>query len=285
MIATAETEPKSTTWNPIADTVTTLPRSLTQGKSVTTAYYVAVRTAATTAAPPSAYRVITVAAATPVPGKITIDYEAEIIQYTDIPVGATLEYAKWNTDGTYPANTKWTALTVKKGGAEGTADVTDIAALIPAATGAALKIDVRYKAITSPAASAAPASAAVTVTIPARPATPTATDVKFTFASETFTKGDGTKVAATLKWLVGNVTAEPDNNWADMTTFKVHDTKAQSVKIRVAPLAAKNFASLPLTVSVPARAAKPNLKWDANAEKIHGNLERRDVSILCSRHH
>jgi hypothetical protein len=235
-----------TTTNPESATdwakfeVTTAPRSLFgAGTAAKTVY---IRTAATAAAFESNYATVGIPADTAVPTTVTVDYANETLT----GVTTAMEYQKAGASS-------WTKIT---------GETLNIASLIPAAGKDSIVINVRVKATT------APASAAVEITIPARPATPKAAQVTYDYKEE---KLKTALVGA--EYVVGKVT---DTNlyaaFSSGTAVIPATTASQSVSVRIA---ASNdddsFASLPLSVTVAAKPAKPSgLKWDTKKLAVTG---------------
>jgi hypothetical protein len=144
-------------------------------------------------------------------------------------------------------------------------DATNITSVLTAAKDED-KLQVRVKATSS-----APASAVKEFTLYARPATPTASQVKYDFANEKI-------VIIGLDGLEYSVDGGEYDDLADATEVEPSTTAATSIKVRVKTVDTTP-ASLARTISVPKRAAAPSAAWDAAKSRIKSVTSAMEYSI------
>ncbi|MDR3278226.1 MAG: hypothetical protein LBT12_05575, partial [Oscillospiraceae bacterium] len=186
---------------------------------------ITIRVAATATAPAGAETTITVTETVEEPN-VTIDYATELLNNAAV----TQEY--YVGTGTPSASATWTA--VKAG--------QSVKSLIP--TSGTTYLWVRTKAT-----AAAPASPPVQLTLPARPATPTAAQFTYDVAGEKYTSS--VYIAEQLEAVIGTFTTKIDD--ADILDSAAPGTSHQ-VRVKATGTA---FASAALTLKPAARAAAP----------------------------
>jgi hypothetical protein len=239
-------------WTQIATGDTTIERS-SLGNAAGSVY---IRLKATATTPKSKVKTVTFGAAVVAP-TLTIDFEAEKLSVTGSPSPAIgdLEYAKYASASTLPANVTWSALPTDG----------ELTSLIPAVGKPSLKIAVRVAAD-----SGKPASAPTVLTLNARPAAPTKTNVVYSYLTEKFT---------TLPTNTTGVEYDVDNSgtYNVLTTSIAVAAKdaAQVLKIRVKATTPAgtdgDFKSADYTLTIAAKPLAPTTpKYDAATDSITG---------------
>jgi hypothetical protein len=202
-----------------------------------------VRVKATATARPSAITVVVYPGSDATEPTVTLDHAAETLVDDD----ATMEYK-------LSSATAWTAVKAAN---------TSVTSLIPAAGKAAVTLQIRVKAV-----GGAPAGPAAELVLTARPATPTAADVKYT-GNVGDTEIGSIADIEDLEYRIGTAGAYDVTDYFEIAPntsyqFRVpaDDTGTESDH------ADDFFASLPLTVKVPAQAAAPAAVYVADGDKI-----------------
>jgi len=223
---------------------TSIPRNVFGGVAAT----VLIRIKATATAPSSYIRSVNV------PGKdetfptgVALDPRSETVT----GVSNLMEYS---TNGT-----SWTTVA---------ANPLDISSMIPVATASdGVMLSIRFRA-----AGGKPASFAVSINIPRRPAAPTATAVKFDGLSETIAANSQMEFRAGTS---GSFSAVPSG---DTKVPVIVGTASQSYQVRY-KATDTSFVSATLAVTVPARAAAPNAVFNSTQNAITGVSGTMEYSL------